>query len=83
MISQPLLPTFERFLDRIVEKMTPEEILAFEVSEDEQDYVQELVEHNSEGTLTPEEKSHLDQMVEFDLLVGVLKAKALKVMRQS
>lgn len=83
MVSTPLLPTFERFLDHIVEKMTPEEILAFQVSDDEQEYAQTLVDHGNAGVLTAEEKSHLDQMVEFDLLVGVLKAKALKALKDS
>lgn len=81
MIARPLLPTFDRFLDQIVEKMTPQEILAFEVTDDEQDYAQQLVDRNSEGNLTPQEQAYLEQMIEFDLLVGVLKAKALKVLK--
>jgi hypothetical protein len=81
LLSQPLLPILNRLLDQVVEKMTPQEILAFQASEDEKEYVQELVERNLEGSLTPEEKVHLDQYVEFDLLVGVLKAKALKALK--
>lgn len=73
-----LLPVYERFLDEVVQKMTPEEILAFQATAEEQDYLQELVEQNNEGILPDEGLAHLDQLLEFEMLMSVLKSKALK-----
>lgn len=77
-----LLPVYDKFLEYLVEKATPGEILAFQVSEDERDYAQRLIERNNEGTITAEEAQYLAQIVEFDLLISVLKAKALKAAKQ-
>lgn len=77
------LSLYDKFLNYLVEKATPEEILAFEVSPEEQEYVQELIFRNNEGTITPEEKALLEEIADFDLLVAALKAKALQVLSQS
>lgn len=83
MVTTEFLAIYGKLLDYLVEKATPQEILAFEVSEQDKEYAQELVEHNSAGTLTPQEAAHLEQMAEFNLLVTTLKAKAMKALQQA
>jgi hypothetical protein len=83
MIPPTTLPVFDKFLDFLVEKATPQEILAFHVSEEEAEQLQDLIDRNNAGTLGVEEAAYLDQAVDFELLVSVLKAKALKSLRKS
>jgi hypothetical protein len=83
MIPPTTLPVFDKFLDFLVEKASPQEILAFRVSEEEAEHLEELVDRNNAGTISPEETAYLDQAVEFEMLVSVLKAKALKTLKKS
>ena len=69
-------------MDYLIEKATPEEILAYKASEKEEQRAAELLEKNSAGTLTPEESEELQQMLEVDRLVSVLKSRALKALNQ-
>jgi hypothetical protein len=82
MAISSVLPAFDTFLDYLVEKATPQEILAFSVPLDEQEHAGELLERQNAGTLTPVEALELDRMREFDRLVSLLKAKALARMQQ-
>ena len=68
--------TFDKFLDEIVARMTPEEILAFQLSEDEQDRIDDLLDRNNEGDLNTAEKGELQQIVELERIMSLLKAKA-------
>lgn len=77
------LPLLDQFLDYLIEKATPQEILAFRVPDGDAEYLQDLVERNNAGSLSHEEMIYLDQAAEFELLVSVLKAKALKRLKQS
>lgn len=76
MATAKLVPSYERFLDRVVESMTPEEILAFQVSEAEQQRAEELLDKNNEGQLTAEERVELEQMLQFEELMTLLKVRA-------
>lgn len=70
-------------MDLVVEKLTPQVIVEFEASEAEKDFVHELFYRQSAGTLTPEEEEYLDQVVEFEMLMARLKAKAFKALKQA
>jgi hypothetical protein len=83
MATTQLTPAFDDFLEYLVEKATPQQILAFQVSEAAQQRAEELTARNKAGTLTPEETDELNQMMEFNLLVSALKAKALTALKQS
>jgi hypothetical protein len=80
MASPALSPIYGELIDYLVQKATPEEILAFRLSEMAQERAESLTERNKAGTLTPEEKVELDQMLEFDQLVSLLKAKAVQAL---
>ena len=77
-MSVNLLPLYDEFLDYLIEKATPQEILAFQASPEAQATAQDLIERNNAGTLTPDETRVLNQMLEFERMMSVLKAKALK-----
>jgi hypothetical protein len=83
MATAKLVPSYERFLDRVIETMTPEEILAFHVSDEEQERVDELLDRNNENQLTPAEKIELEQVVQFDELMTLLKIRAAHKLKKS
>ena len=83
MATAKLVPSYERFLDRVVETMTPEEILAFRVSDEEQERVDELLDRNNENQLTETEQRELEQIAQFEELMTLLKVRAAYKLKQS
>lgn len=81
-MATTLMPAYERLVSSIVDGMTPEEILAFKVSDEEQERAEYLLDQNNEGKLTPEEDAELQQMLYFDRFVSLLKAKAAYALSQ-
>ena len=82
MVARPN-PIYDELLDFLVEKATPQELLAFRPSEVAQQRAEELTEKNKAGTLTPQEQAELEQMLAFDQFVTALKARAARVLKQS
>ena len=78
MATTRLPPLYDEFLDFLVEKARPEQILAFKASDEAREQAQDFLEANSAGTLTPDEQQTLAQMVQFERMMALLKAKALK-----
>jgi hypothetical protein len=74
-------PSYQEFLMYLAEKASPEEILAFRVSEASEQRADELTELNKAGRLTADEARELQQMLEFDEMMTLLKLRALKVQR--
>ncbi len=71
-------PVYQEFIDYLAQVATPEQILSFKVSEAMQQRADELLDRNNEGELTPEEQAELQQMLQFDRMVSILKARAFK-----
>jgi hypothetical protein len=78
-----LSPVYDNFLNFVVEKATPQEILTFQISDEARLRAADLLERSSAGTLTLEEAAELEQMQQLDRLVAALKAKALEAMALS
>ena len=78
-----LSPALDSLLEYLVQKASPAEIMAFTVSEDAQQHAHELMERQNAGTLTPAEKTELDQVLEVERLVAMLKARALVALDKS
>ncbi len=76
-------PIYNDLLDYLIEKATPAEILAFQPSRQAQERADVLLERSSEGVLTPEEHAELEQMLQVDRLVSVLKARSLAALKKS
>jgi hypothetical protein len=74
---------YDSVVELLVEKLTPEEILAFKASEEEQQRVRFLRERNNDGTITPEEYAELEKAVAFERLFLVLKTRALEILKSS
>lgn len=83
MATAKLVPSYQRFLDRVIETMTPEEILAFRVSDEEQERVDDLLDRNNENDLTPEERRELEQIAQFEELMTLLKVRAAYKLKHS
>ena len=61
----------------------PEKILAFKFDAPIQKRIEELVYKKKEGTVTPAEKEELDRYLAYDLLIGLAKARASTLVRNS
>ena len=81
MASSSFAPVHDHFLNYLVEKATPQEILAYEIPESAKERTIELLDKQDEGTLTPEEAEELEQIAQMDLLLTALHAKALRALR--
>ncbi len=82
MATTHLPPLYDEFLDFLIEKASPEQILAFKASPEAREQAQLFLERNSAGTLTPDEQRTLEQMAQFERMMALLKAKALKATAQ-
>ena len=83
MSSVHLFPVYDHFAAYLVEKATPREILAYQVPKAAQDRARELLERSGSGTLTPDEKTELEQMLQVDRFISVLKALAQEALNKS
>ena len=83
MEAEVLNSAFSDFLDKVVERMTPQEILAFQFSEEDQENIRNWVERNNAGTITSEELARLQQILQIERMMTVLKAKAFRALRKS
>jgi hypothetical protein len=73
-VQIPLI--YDELLDFLLERATPEEILAFKASEKAEERAEYLLDGNNAGILSPEERIELQQMTYFDRKISVLKAQA-------
>jgi hypothetical protein len=72
---------YTELIEYLAEKATPEEILAFKVSAATQQRADELTVLNKSGKMSAVERDELDQLLEFDELVSLLKSRALKALK--
>ncbi|MBL8156193.1 MAG: hypothetical protein JNM70_18585 [Anaerolineae bacterium] len=73
-----MIQAFDELVDFLIAKINPQDILAFKPSDAAQERAELLLERSNSGTLTPEEAAELQQMLQVDRLVSVLKARALE-----
>lgn len=78
MVSRVVSPVYDELVEYLAQLATPEQILAFKVSDVMQERLEVLLEGNNEGELTLGESEELQQMLEFDRMVSLLKAKAVE-----
>ena len=75
-IDRPAL--YDELLDILAEGADAHCVLAFRLSAEKQERLDELLEKNREGTLTHEESLELDAYERFEHLVRLLKARLLQ-----
>ena len=83
MATPDLAPAYDYFLEFVVEKVTPQEILAFELPEAARQRAIELLDKQDSDRLTPEETAELEQLRQVDRLLSALKARALAASGQT
>ena len=81
MATQIKVPIYQGLVDYLANLATPEQILAFKISDALQERLEVLFEKNNEGDITPEERKELDEFVEFDQHVMLLKARATAALK--
>lgn len=82
MTSTHLSPVYDDFAAYLVEKASPADILAYEIPESAQERARELLERSNAGELTPGEAAEVEQMLQIDRLISVLKARALEALNR-
>ncbi len=81
---KPLTP-LEHLLDRMCSLLTPEmarELVDFRYDTQTQAKISELADKANEGLLTPQEREQYAQYIEVGDLIGVLIARARKLLRE-
>ena len=81
MTSASFAVVHDHFLNYLIEKATPQELLAYQIPEAAQARSVELLDKQDEGALTLEEAEELEQIRQMDLLLMALHAKALRAVR--
>ncbi len=75
MQSAPVRSVFSEITDFLATNPTPEEIIAYRLSDDLEARAHELLELNGEGELTDEERDEMFDFVRVDEMMSLLKAK--------
>jgi hypothetical protein len=83
MATARIFPTNDSLIDFLMTRPSPEEILAYQANDTEQERADELAEKNKAGTLSPQEREELNQLLDLDAFVAALKARALEVLDAS
>jgi hypothetical protein len=60
--------------------LSPEQIVSYLPAEDEQEYVEDLVNKSTEGTLTEMERAELDYFVQMEHLLQMVRSRAAKIL---
>ena len=75
MLNMPVRSVFSEITDFLATNPTPQEIVAYQLSNDLQARAHDLLERNGEGELTSEERDELFDYVRVDEMMSLLKAK--------
>ena len=78
MDTPSISPAYHHFLEFILEKATPQEILSFQLSESERQRIVDLLDKQDDDALSADEAAELQQIVLIDRMLLALKARALK-----
>ena len=78
MDTPSISPAYYHFLEFILEKAAPQEILSFQLSESERQRIVDLLDKQDDDALSADEAAELQQIVLIDRTLLALKARALK-----
>lgn len=74
------LPSYFEIIDFIFENKSLEQIIDFHPSEAAQSRVEELIAKEQERTLTEQERLELENYIQFDHIMTLMKARAAQVL---
>jgi hypothetical protein len=89
MIENPKVATplktnaYQEVVEYMASHMSPEDILAFKVSDSLQQRIEELLDKNNSGKVSPAEKRELDDIAAFNRLMVVVFARAAAAQKQA
>jgi hypothetical protein len=75
MILMPDKPLKDVVADFLASTPTPEAIIAFRLPDPFQERAHMLLDKNREGSITPDERAELDEFLQIEHLMTLLKAK--------
>jgi hypothetical protein len=73
-------PTYFEIIDFILENKSLGDIIEFHPSEAAQSRVEELIAKEQEGTLAEQDRLELENYIQFDHIVTLMKARAAQVL---
>ena len=73
-------PTYFEIIDFIFEHKSPEQIIEFHPSEAAQSRLEELITKEQEGILTGQEHLELEDYMQFDHIMTLMKARAAQLL---
>ncbi len=73
-------PAYFEIIDFIAAGTTPEAVAHFRPSAEAQQRISELIEHEKENSLSPQEKTELDHFMELEHILRMAKAKARQIL---
>jgi hypothetical protein len=84
MQNAPVRTVFDEITDFLATEPSPQEIIAYYMPDDLQARLDELLDKNSEGDITPSEREELERFLNADQMFSMLKSKMkLKLNRAS
>ena len=84
MQNAPVRTVFDEITDFLATEPSPQEIIAYYMPDDLQARLDELLDKNSEGEITPSEREELERFLNADQMFSMLKSKMkLKLKRAS
>jgi hypothetical protein len=66
----------DEITDFLITRPTPEAIISFRLPEPLEQRAHELMQHNRDNSLTPQERIEMEEFMRLDHLMTLLKAKA-------
>lgn len=71
----------QQFFELLINGPSPDEVLAFKVSDEDQDRITFLLEKNSSGLISFEEQYELHRFVELEHMITTAKVRAINKMK--
>jgi hypothetical protein len=68
-------PVYDDLVDLLAKSADADEVLSFRLSDEKQHRLDNLLEKNRDGTLSPQESAELDAFEQFEHVVRLLKAR--------
>jgi hypothetical protein len=68
-------PVYDDLVELLARSADADEVLSFQLSTEKQTRLDQLLDKNREGTLSPHESAELDSFEQFEHIVRLLKAR--------
>ncbi len=72
-VDQP--PIYDELVELLANSAAAEEVISFQLSNEKQVRLDDLLSKNRDGTLSPQESAELDAFEQFEHVVRLLKAR--------